>query len=459
MPAADPAQLDVDAIMRGRRFVALLVLVAIVGVVASLAAFGFLTLLHDTQGWVFEDLPSALGFDSAPIWWPAPVLAIAGVVVAGAIVLLPGRGGHVPAHGLNPEPTDPIELPGVLLAALATIGLGLVLGPEAPLIALGGGLGYLAIRVLRRDAPPELSDIVAASGTFAALSFLFGSPVIAAVLLIEASGLGGPRLRLVLIPGLLAAGIGSLVSTGIGSWTGVDKGEVSLEPLSLPHFPRPDVVDFLWTVPLAAAVALLAFVILALARSTERVVAPRPFVALPAAGVAVAGLAIAFAEITDMGIDQVLFSGEEQVGPLVSGASTWSVGALAALLAFKGLAYALSLASFRGGPVFPALFLGAAAGLIAAELPGFEVTPAVAVGIGAGVVAVLGLPLSSVVLATLLTFESGLGVGPLIIVGVVVAHLATLVLSGLWDSAPANRSGGKAGTAPASSSGRSAQEG
>ena len=40
-----------------------------------------------------------------------------------------------------------------MLAAVATIGLGLVLGPEAPLIALGGGLGILAIRLVRRDAP------------------------------------------------------------------------------------------------------------------------------------------------------------------------------------------------------------------------------------------------------------------------------------------------------------------
>jgi hypothetical protein len=33
---------------------------------------------------------------------------------------------------------------------------------------------------------------------------------------IEATGLGGPKLPLVLVPGLLAAGIGSLVSTRHG---------------------------------------------------------------------------------------------------------------------------------------------------------------------------------------------------------------------------------------------------
>ena len=65
---------------------------------------------------------------------------------------------------------------------------------------------------------------------------------------------------------------------------------------------------------------------------------------------------------------------------------------------------------------------------MAAQLPGFEMTPAVGVCMGAAVVAVLRLPLSAVVLATLLTSESGLGAGPLIIVGVVVAYLVTNAL-------------------------------
>jgi hypothetical protein len=65
---------------------------------------------------------------------------------------------------------------------------------------------------------------------------------------------------------------------------------------------------------------------------------------------------------------------------------------------------------------------------MAAQLPGFETTPAVAVGLGAAVVAVLRLPLSAVVLATLFTVHTGLGSGPLIIVGVVVAYLTVQAL-------------------------------
>ena len=99
------------------------------------------------------------------------------------------------------------------------------------------------------------------------------------------------------------------------------------------------------------------------------------------------------------------------------------------MIGFKGLAYALSLSGFRGGPVFPAMLLGTAAGLMAAQLPGFDITPAVAVGMGAAIVAILRLPLSAVVLATLLTAPNGgVGAGPVIIVAVVIAYLVTLAL-------------------------------
>ena len=187
-PASPP---DPAAIMRSRQFVGLLVLAAIIGVIASFASWLFLEAVYEAQQGVYTDLPDALGFDHTPLWWSLPWLAFAGVVVAFAIARLPGRGGHIPANGLNAAPTQPIDLPGVMLAAIAGIGLGAVVGPEAPLIALGGGLGFFAIRRIRADAPPDLQAIVAACGTFAAISFLFGSPLIAAVLLIEAAGLGG----------------------------------------------------------------------------------------------------------------------------------------------------------------------------------------------------------------------------------------------------------------------------
>src|SRR5579875_2928143 len=62
------------------------------------------------------------------------------------------------------------------------------------------------------------------------------------------------------------------------------------------------------------------------------------------------------------------------------------------MLACKGLAYALSMSSLRGGPVFPSMFLGAAGGIAMSHLPGLPLVPAVAMGIGAMSAVMLRLP-------------------------------------------------------------------
>jgi len=243
-PPPEESAPDPSETMLSREFLGLLVLAALIGAVAALVAWCFLELIAHLDTWIYSDLPNGLGFDSTPLWWSLPVLAIAGVIVAFAIARLPGNGGHVPADGLNAAPTEPSALPGVVLAGVASIALGAVVGPEAPLIAIGGGLGILSIRLLRPDAPPQATEVIGAAGTFAAVAFLFGSPLIAAVLLIEAAGLGGSKLKIVLVPGLLASGIGSLVWIGMGSWTGLSTNQISISALQLPPFDRPDLADF-----------------------------------------------------------------------------------------------------------------------------------------------------------------------------------------------------------------------
>jgi H+/Cl- antiporter ClcA len=245
---------DQLALLRSRSYVALLVLAAIIGVPVSAAAYFFLALVSKLQGWIFTDLPKDLGFHAEPLWWPIPPLLLAGVLVALTIRYLPGKGGHSPADGFKAGegPPSPIELPGIVLAAFATLCLGVVLGPEAPLIALGAGLGVVAVRLVKRDAPARTQTVVAAAGSFAAISTLLGSPLTGAFLLMEASGLGGAMLELVLVPGLLAAGVGSLVFIGLDAWTGL--GTFSLAIPGLPHAGSPTVAEFGW----ALAIGVLA---------------------------------------------------------------------------------------------------------------------------------------------------------------------------------------------------------
>jgi H+/Cl- antiporter ClcA len=421
-------QSDPLALLRSRAYVRLLGLAALIGVPVSAAAYGFLKLVALLEETLFTDLPEALGFDAAPSWWPVPLLALSGVLVALAILHLPGTGGHSPADGFKAAGAlPPAELPGVLLAALATLSFGVVLGPEAPLILLGSGLGVLAVHLAARDAPAQASTVIAAAGSFAAISSLLGSPIVGAFLLLEAAGLGGPMLGVVLVPGLLASGVGTLIFIGLDELTGF--GTFSLAVPGLPPFDRPTLAMFGWAIAFGLSAPVVGRGIQLLALAVRPHVERRMVLLMPVLGVLIAGLAIGFAEATGHGVSNVLFSGQEDLGPLVDGASGWTVGALLLLVLCKALAYALSLSSFRGGPVFPAMFIGAAGGMAASGLPGLELVPAVAMGIGAMCTVMLTLPLTSTLLATLLLGADGLAAMPLVIVAVVVAYVTTAHLT------------------------------
>ncbi len=420
---------DPLALLRSRSYVALLVLAAIIGAPISAVAYFFLALVSKMQGWVFTDLPKGLGFHGEPLWWPLLPLVVAGVLVALTLKYLPGTGGHSPADGfkMGGGPPSPIDLPGIVLAAFATLSLGVVLGPEAPLIALGGGLGVVAVRLAKRDAPARTQTVVAAAGSFAAIATLLGSPLTGAFLLMEASGLGGSMMELVLIPGLLAAGIGSLVFIGLDAWTGL--GTFSLAIPGLPHFGSPTAAEFGWALVIGVAAVPFGSAIRWLGVFLRPYSERRILVITPLIGLAVAGLAIAFAAATGKGSGEVLFSGQSQLGPFIAHSASYTVGALLLLLACKGLAYGMSLSSFRGGPTFPALFLGGVGGVALSHLPGLPVVAGVAMGIGAMSVVMLRLPLTSVLLASLLLSSDGLAVMPLVIVAVVVAYVLSARLT------------------------------
>jgi H+/Cl- antiporter ClcA len=442
--------LNLVSVLRSRSYLGLLALAALIGVPVSAAAYGFLALVGQAQGWLFTTLPRGLGLGAEPLWWPLPLLTASGVLVALAIRYLPGTGGHAPADGFQAGggPPSPAQLPGVVLAALAALSLGVVLGPEAPLIALGGGLGVCAVRMVRRGAPDQARVVVAGAGSFAAISALFGSPLLGAFLLMEAAGVGGDLLELLLLPGLLAAGAGSLIFIGLGAWTGL--GTFSLAIRHVPHLGPPHLGEFGWALVIGAAAAVAGSGIRRLALRLRPEADRRRLLVTPVAGLAVAGLAVAYAAGTGRPSSEVLFSGQNALGPLIASSASYSVAGLVLLLACKGLAYASSLSAFRGGPVFPAMFLGAAAGLALAHLPGLAAVAGAAMGIGAMCAVMLRLPLTSVLLATLIFSADGVAVMPLVIVAVVVAY----VLSARLLPAPAPPAPADAGDAGALAHGR-----
>ncbi|MCX5409248.1 chloride channel protein [Streptomyces sp. NBC_00335] len=420
-----PKEADVlRDILRSPGYLKALALCALVGIPVSLAAFWFLVMLHELEHALWADLPQAMGWDTPPWWWPLPLLLVAGTAVGLVVTHLPGGGGHVPASGLHTGGASPATLAGVLLAAVASLPFGAVLGPEAPLIALGGGLALMFRDLARAPATPQSTVLLGAAGAAAAISAIFGNPLIAAVLLIEVAGVGGPQLFAVMLPALLSSGAGALVFTGLGRWTGLTTGNLSLK-LSVP-FPRLDVADVLWAVLIAVALGAVLHRLLAGARAIAGYIAARPLVRTVLCAFGAAACAALYALITGRSPGDVALSGQAGLAQLAADPHAWGVGALLAVLLFKGAAYLLCLGSLRGGPVFPALFLGAAAGVLLAPLPGLGVVPAMAAGMAAASATTLRLPVSSVVLVILLLGSSAMM--PIVILAAVVAFIVTELL-------------------------------
>jgi len=415
---------DPDTILRSRGYLMILVFGAVVGLLAALVAYFFLKWVGVAQAYVFTTLPTDLGFDAAPTWWPIPILAISGLVVGLTITYLPGTAGHEPAEGFKASgPVRPIDLPGIIIASFVTLSLGVVLGPEAPLIAIGSGLGVLALHYLKRDAPAQAVMLIAGAGSFAAISTLLGSPLAGAFLLMEVAGVGAAMTGVVLVPGLLAAGIGALIFVGLDSLTGF--GTFSLAVPDLPAFSTPTGAEFLWAVGIGLAAAVVGTAIRRLALLAQPIVANRRMLMTPVAGVVVGVVAVAFVLGTDKGASDVLFSGQSALPSLIDNAATWTVGALVLLMLCKGVAYAASLSAFRGGPTFPGMFIGAAGGIALSHFPGLPLVAGAAMGIGAMTVVMLGLPLTSVLITALFMQSDGVALVPLVIVAVVVAYVAS----------------------------------
>ena len=276
---------------------------------------------------------------------------------------------------------------------------------------------------------PLLIAVIGAAGSFAAVSTLLGSPLVGAFLLMEAAGLGGPLLGVILVPGLLAAGIGSLIFVGLDDWTGY--GTFALAIPNLPPFKSPDGAELLWAVGIGLAAALLGVCIRWMGLFLQPIIERRKVLLTSLGGLAIGGFAVAFAEASGRSSSDVLFSGQDFLPSLIQHAAGWTVGALVLLVLFKGLAFGVSLGGFRGGPTFPGMFIGAAGGIALSHLPGLPLIAGVAMGIGAMTVAMLGLPLTSVLLASVFLEADAVRLMPLVIVAVVVSYVASARLAAI----------------------------
>ncbi|WP_457208799.1 chloride channel protein, partial [Nocardioides sp. P5_C9_2] len=267
----------------------------------------------------------------------------------------------------------------------------------------------------------------------------FGNPLVASVLMLEIVGFAGRQVLLVLLPCIVASGLGDLIFTGMGSWSGID-----VPSLTIPGLPAAtvDAGDLLWVVPVAVLIAAGMHLLRRLGLRTARAVSRHTIATTTVAGLLVGACASAYALMTDRTPLDVLESGQTSLSALVTSPDSWSATTLALLVVLKGAGYGLSLGAFRGGPTFPAVFLGAAIGVLVAPLPGLGTTAGIAIGMAAATSAVLRLPITSVILVVLLLGSEASSQIPIVMLAAVVALVSAVVLDARWPDSPTKGSPG-----------------
>lgn len=413
-PAADTA-----------RLLRLVGLGALIGIPAAVASVALLAVVHQLEHLLWHDLPHHLGYDDPP-WFLVIGLPVLGAAIVVLARMLPGDGGHDPADGLVLGPTPHQHVPGIVLAAIGSLAFGAVLGPEGPLVALGAAVGAGVSALFRRQG--QEVGVLASAGSFSAISALFGGPLPAGALLTEASAalaLGAAQTAM-LLPGFVAAACGYLIFVGFGSFGGVDTFSISVP--GLPAYDQAHLADLV----VAVVVGVVATVILTAIRSaaTRFVHSGRRGLSTPVlllGGALLIGLIAEVARAFGASTQDVFFSGQAALPDV---AVETSAGTLLALLVAKALAYLICLScGFRGGAIFPAIFVGVAIAQFAVIF--FDVSPtlAVAVGTAVGMVAFTRLVLAGVLMAALLAGTAGLDAVPAAVLGAAAAWLTSTWLS------------------------------
>lgn len=413
-----------------REYLHAILLSAAVGIPAALVAALFLAAVHYLEHWLWVDLPDALGEPSPPWYLIVGLPLVGAAIVLVARLWLPGNGGHEPLEGLSMSPPPLSHAPGITLAALASLSFGAVLGPEAPVIALGGAIAVLLTSTVKLGEHQRM--LVTLAGSFAAISALFGGPIVGGVLIMESAiGLGAQAIP-ALLPGFVAAAVGYLVFIGFGGWGGLDAPGLVVP--ALPLYDGVAVGDLL----VAVAVGIVTTVVIVPLKRSARALCTLGKARLGmgmlllAGGLAV-GLVALGAEALGADSQDVLFSGQASIPALLAETSTWVV---LALLVAKAIAYVISLASgFRGGPIFPAIFIGIGIATLPVLWVDMSPTVAVAMGAAAGMAAQSRLLLASMLLAAILVGAQGADAVPVAVLAAASAWLCATALQRREDSA------------------------
>jgi len=328
-----------------RTDVALLGLVALVGILAAFAVRFFEELIDLSLEFGFHLLPEHLGY-AAYLIYPA----LLGLLVAGVKLLVrkPDRQHSVPlvivAMDKRGGRIHPASTLLKTLAAMLTLGAGGSLGREGPVVLLGGGVGSAVGQMLRLR--PEWISTLVAAGAGAAIATAFSAPITGVFFAME----------IVLIQ--FSTRTFALVAVAC-----VTAAQVSGLIYGSPSFPIPayqlnNPWEILLYVGLGLAITVLSRVYIRVIYGSEELGA-RHLTALPAwIKPALGGIAFGAVAIF---LPRTLGGGYPTITDALAGKLT--IGLMALLLVGKLVTIGLTSGSGWPGGVFtPALYLGSMAG-------------------------------------------------------------------------------------------------
>ena len=348
----------------------------VVGVVSALVLYAVEAVAEALEHALWENLPHALGVDPWSAGWIFGVLSLTGLVVGLVIWLVPGHGGQDSATvELTAPPLGLGALPSLALVAVLGLAGGVSLGPEAPIIAINTALLVALVRRLWPAVSTELVVMVTAAGTIGAL---FGTPVAAALVftgIVGAAKGGGALWDRLFLP-LLAAAAGALTMSALASHT---------FSVPLPAYDEVAPFDLLSAAVIAVVAAALALVAAAV---FPRIHGWFRLLRNPALYVTLGGVLLGLLGV--LGGPLTLFKGLNQMGELVENRTDYGTASVALIIVVKVLALLVSAAAgFRGGRIFPAVFVGVAIGVLANGMfPAIPPTVGVAAGVLGMVLAV-----------------------------------------------------------------------
>ncbi|WP_088552187.1 ion channel protein [Escherichia coli] len=323
-----------------------------IGIASSLILIVVMKIASALQNLLWQRLPGTLGIAQDSPLWIIGVLTLTGIAVGLVIRFSQGHAGPDPAcEPLIGAPVPPSALPGLIVALILGLAGGVSLGPEHPIMTVNIALAVaIGARLLPRVNRMEWT-ILASAGTIGAL---FGTPVAAALIFSQTlNGSSEVPLWDRLFATLMAAAAGAL-TTGL-----------FFHPhFSLPiaHYGQMEMTDIL-SGAIVAAIAIAAGMVAVWC--LPRLHSMMHQMKNPVLVLGIGGFILGILGV--IGGPVSLFKGLDEMQQMVAN-QAFSTSDYFLLAVIKLAALVVAAASgFRGGRIFPAVFVGVALGLMLHE--------------------------------------------------------------------------------------------